>query len=290
MSARTAVLVVVAIAASGIAGSAPASARFAIPSFTWIETGPAGGTIWQGVIQNSAYPRDRRESLVYLPPGISWGNAYPTIYLLHGFRGSPYSFLDGLRFAFYADRAIADRLVQPFLAVMPVAGLTPRYQGEWTGPWENFVVDDVVPWADEHLPTSPLAQDRAIAGLSAGGYGAVDIGLRHTDLFGTIEAWSGYFDAPRDGRLRHASVSNLAAHDPTVLVEREAKLLRRLGTRFFLSCGAQDRGSLGDSVRFARLLSRLGLSHRAYFIPGVHSNWFWQAQLTSALRYAFPSA
>jgi hypothetical protein len=75
---------------------------------------------------------------------------------------------------------------------------------------------------------------------------------------GTLEAWSGSFDAPRDGSLRGADAAVRAAHDPTLLVEREAPLLRRLGMRFFLSCGStQDRSTAADTRRFAALLGAL---------------------------------
>jgi enterochelin esterase-like enzyme len=290
--ARTGLLLLaaaVAGAAAAAASSAPASPSQALlPSFVEIARGPAGGTIWQGVIGNGAYPRSRRLSLVYFPPGFSPAHRYPTLYVLHGIRGSPYSIANGLRFATFADNAIVTRQVRPFLAVMPPAGLTPRFRGEWTGVWERFVVDDVVTWTDRNLPALRLRSARAIAGLSAGGYGAADIGLRHPTLFGTIESWSGSFFAPHDGSLRHASAQELAANDPTLLVERNAPLLRRLRTRFFLSCGRDDRGNLVYSIDFTHVLSALGVRHQTFFVSGGHNGRFWEAQLPAALRYAFP--
>jgi len=177
--------------------------------------------------------------------------------------------------------------VPPFVAVMPPAGVTWRFHGEWTGPWERFLVDDVLPWTDAHLPVSRAPPERTLAGLSAGGYGAVDIGLRHPGLFGTLEAWSGSFDAPRDGSLRDADATVRAAHDPTLLVEREAPLLRRLGTRVFLSCGStHDRITAGWTRHFAALLSALRLRHRLWLGPGGHDGRFWRSQLVPALEYA----
>jgi len=284
------------VLAAAVAGGAPASvwglpadpSQALLPSFVEIVRGPAGGTIWQGVIPNGAYPRSRRLSLVYFPPGFSAQSRYPTLYVLHGIRGSPYSIANGLRFASFADTAIVARQVRPFLAVMPPAGLTPRFRGEWAGIWERYVVENVIPWIDHHLPALRLRSARAIAGLSAGGYGAADIGLRHPTLFGTIESWSGSFFAPHDGSLRHASAEQLAANDPTLLAEHKAGLLRRLRTRFFLSCGSDDPGNLLRSIDFARLLSALGVRHRTFFGAGGHNGRFWEAQLPAALRYAFP--
>jgi enterochelin esterase-like enzyme len=165
--------------------------------------------------------------------------------------------------------------------------VTERFDGEWSGIWEDYVVDDVVPWVDAHLPAAADRDARSIAGLSAGGYGAVDIGLRHPALFGTLESWSGYFRPFRDGSLAHADAAALAAHDPSLLVRAEAPRLRRLGTRFFLSSGTtHDRVSAGAARAFAGELTALGLAHRLFLIPGGHQGKVWRRQLPAALRYA----
>jgi enterochelin esterase-like enzyme len=256
-------------------------------SFQQIDQGPAGGTVWQGLIPDPAVPAARRLTMVYLPPAVSPTGRYPVLYLLHGFRGSPYVYPFGLRFAAVADRAIESHAVRQFIAVAPPAGVTARFDGEWTGVWENYVVQDVVPWVDSHLPVVRGRRGRAIAGLSAGGYGAVDIGLRHPDLFQTLESWSGYFRPFRDGSLVHAGSAALAAHDPSYLVEAEGRRLHRLGTRFFLSSGTtHDRTSAADALEFARELASLRLTYRLWLRPGGHDGIFWREQLPTALRFA----
>jgi enterochelin esterase-like enzyme len=214
---------------------------------------------------------------------------YPVLYVLHGLPGSPYSISEGLRFAETADELIARGLVRPFIALVPPAGLTAHFHGEWTGVWERSLVQDVVPWADAHLPTIAEPSARVLAGYSSGGYGAIDIGLRHPMLFRTVEAWSGYFTPIADGSLAGASPSVLAAHDPRLLVRREAPLLRRLGTRFFLSCGA-TRDRLNATSSFGAELASLRLPVRVWLGPGGHDGKLWRAQLPAALEYALGSA
>jgi enterochelin esterase-like enzyme len=254
--------------------------------WTLMDASAAGGTVWQGVIPNPALPQLHRTSAVYLPPAYSPARRYPLLVVLHGFRGSPYSIVFGLRFAELADAEIAAGRAAPFVAVMPVAGATPRYDGEWAGPWERWVVDDVVPWARRSLPVLPARAATAIAGYSAGGYGAVDIGLRHPRMFGTLESWSGYFRPYADGPLRDATRAVLRAHDPTLLAAREAPLLRRLGIRIYLSCATtHDRVTAGFARTFARELARLRLPHALVLLPGGHDGRFWRAQLPRALDY-----
>src|SRR5438105_1257043 len=177
---------------------------------------------------------ERDLHLLYVPPGYWGARRYPVVYLLPGMPGSPWSYVKSLSLAAVADTLIARHWVRPFVAVMPVAGPSGHYSGEWAGPWEAFVVHRVVPWVSSHLSVSG---DRTIAGLSAGGFGAVDIALRHPRLFARVESWGGYFSPFRDGPLHHASPRELAAHDPTLLLPTDAGLLRRGGTRFFLSTG-----------------------------------------------------
>jgi enterochelin esterase-like enzyme len=154
--------------------------------------------------------------------------------------------------------------------------------------WEEYVVHDVVPWIDSHLATDPTG--RSIAGLSAGGYGAVDIGLRHPDLFDTMESWGGYFQPFRDGPFTHATKAMLDAHDPRLLVRREAAALRRRDVRFFLSTGRSGHGDVRASwtFDFARELATLGLSHRLWVLPDSARGHLWRAQLPAAIDYASP--
>jgi S-formylglutathione hydrolase FrmB len=126
-----------------------------------------------------------------------------------------------------------------------------------------------------------------IAGLSAGGYGAVDIALRNPNVFGAVEAWSGYFKPLHDGPFKHATAPVLAANDPTLLARREAARLRAAGMRFFVSTGPFHSHWIprGTSRRFADELERLGLSttYRAF----SNRRGEWREQLDAGLDWAF---
>jgi enterochelin esterase-like enzyme len=264
-----------------------------LPSgWTHVRTGPAGGTVWIGRIPNRVVAWDRRASAVYLPPGFDRTRRYPVIYLLHGMRGAPSEFWDSLKIADVADSLIESDESRPFVAVMPVAGpVVDPDGGEWAGVWEDYLVDDVVPWVNTHLPTLPGAQNRALEGLCAGGYGAVDIGLRHPGLFGTLGSWEGYF-APvfRDGPFVDAGTHDLAAHDPTSLVRAEASQLRRAGVRFYVSAGGNHAQILGAwTVAFAHELGTLRLPYELWRLPASERGHFWSATLPSALAAAFPA-
>jgi enterochelin esterase-like enzyme len=269
------------------AARASAAANHLLPrGFSRIAVGPAGGTIWQGVIPGGRWTGAPRASLIYLPPNIDRRLRYPLVYLLHGIRGAPYSFPGGLGLTAVADHLIARRRIRPFIAVMPPAGDDAGFRGEWTGRWEDYIVRAVVPYAERNLPAIARPRGRAIAGLSAGGYGAVDIALRHPGVFGTVESWSGYFSAPHDGSLAHASPGVLAAHDPSLLVRAQAPALRSGAVRFYLAAGVHDREALPQTRRYARELRRLGLRPTLRVTSGGHTTASWRAGLRDALIFA----
>ncbi|OLB23691.1 MAG: hypothetical protein AUH17_06135 [Actinobacteria bacterium 13_2_20CM_68_14] len=260
--------------------------------FVTVAKGPAGGVVLRGRIPNSVVRWDRRPSAVYLPPGFQAGGHYPVIFLLHGFPGSPSGFYDSLQLALVADQLISSHRVKPFVAVMPAAGRVTgkRTDEEWAGPWETYLVRDVVPWAESHLTLGTRQSDRAIAGLSAGAFGAVDIALRHPGIFGVAESWSGYFRPFRDGPLAQASAVELADHDPTVLVRREAALLRQQHVRFYLATGFNHGGIFRRwTYEFARDLHDLRLPYRVWASKSPDGGRYLRLQLPAALEFAFGS-
>jgi enterochelin esterase-like enzyme len=201
-------------------------------------------------------------------------------------RGSPEEYIAATQLPEFADTEIAAGHLRAFIAVVPAAGATADYDGEWAGPWENALVDQIVPWIDARLPTEANAAGRVIAGLSAGGYGAVDIGLRHPSLFKTVESWGGYFTPVLDGPLKHATRAVLAAHDPTRIVEAEQLLLVDDQTRFFLSTGPPHSRWAPPSatIDYAGRLRDLGLPYTLRIYPNKQGEW--RNQLDGGLRWA----
>jgi S-formylglutathione hydrolase FrmB len=250
-----------------------------LPGFSPSAPGPAGGQVLQGT-----FPGTVRPGYVYLPPGFDPAVRYPVVYLLHGMRGSPAEYIAATQLPTFADTEIAAGRLQPFIAVMPAAGPTPAYNGEWAGPWERALVQGVVPWVDAHLPTQRTAAGRVLAGLSAGGFGAVDIGLRNPRLFGTIESWSGYFKPVQDGPFAHASRAVLAANDPTRLLVTQQPFLSK--TRFFISTGpAHSRWAPpSQTIDYANRLRSLGLRYTLRIYSSRKGEW--RSQLYDGLRWA----
>ena len=267
-------------------GSAAGSTPLTLPGFMVVATESGGGTVLTGLVPSTTAPKPLRAGFVYLPPNFDRSTRYPVVYLLHGMPGGPDEYVDALDLRHVADALIAAGRARPFIAVMPAAGPSGRYNGEWAGPWEHYIVADVVPWVDRNLPTLASPSGRTIAGLSAGGFGAADIGLRTPTLFGRVEAWSSYFHPLRDGPFKNASRSEILANDPFQLATSRARQLRQLGTRFFVSSGPSHSHWFKEqqTIAFGSELRRLKLPVTMTLLPS--KDGMYKTQLESGLAWA----
>ena len=125
-----------------------------------------------------------------------------------------------------------------------------------------------------------------IAGLSAGGFGAVDIALHRPELFGAAESWSGYFRPLDDDPFKGASKATLAANNPMQLVRRDAAALRHAHLRLFLSTGPYHSHLFApaETDSFARELRSLRLPVTLVHHPSPKGQW--RAQLDAGLLWA----
>jgi S-formylglutathione hydrolase len=133
---------------------------------------------------------------VYLPPGYERepSRRFPVLYLLHGIGGTYTDWTEDWDIRSIADRLIAKGTIGELLIVMPNG--RNAYGGGFymnspvTGSWEDFIAKEVVAFVDGRFRTLPGPEGRGLAGHSMGGFGAVHLGMKHPDVFGSIYALS----------------------------------------------------------------------------------------------------
>ena len=137
---------------------------------------------------------------VLLPDGYdaSAKRRYPVLYLLHGSFDTSAS---------WTDKGEAERITagQPVIVVMPpmtgkgdAGGWATDWRNEGRGgppKFETFVIDELIPWTDANLRTLPERGQRAVAGLSMGGFSSMSYAVRHPDLFIAAASFSGAVDS-----------------------------------------------------------------------------------------------
>ncbi len=146
-----------------------------------------------------------RDLWVYLPPGYEEsGERYPTVYCLTGFTGRGKMLLNDSGFtpnlAERMDKLIAAGTIKPMIAVMPNCftyyGGSQYINSTATGRYEDYLIQEIVPFVDTELRTVADGGSRAVMGKSSGGYGSLIMGIRHADTFGLVCSTAGdaYFE------------------------------------------------------------------------------------------------
>jgi len=141
-----------------------------------------------------------RELPVYVPPsGTTEGK--PLLVLLSGYTGAG-------EFHFRRQRILTeplvsrlDRLIRSGAApeavmvapdCLTTLGGSQYLNSTATGRYEDYVVEEIVPWVRDRYRVGPCA----VLGTSSGGYGALVLGLRHPRLFRAVGSNAGdaYFE------------------------------------------------------------------------------------------------
>jgi enterochelin esterase-like enzyme len=143
------------------------------------------------------------------------------------------------------------------------------------------VVHDV----DRRFATRPCRQDRAIAGLSAGAYGAANIGLHQVSVFGLIQVWSGYFIETHNGVFAHASRSQMAYDSPLDYVWTMKRDLREYPLHVFLYVGDDD-SDRDEIYPMYDALRDVGADVHDAIYPGGHSWTVWSGRIDQMLMMA----
>jgi S-formylglutathione hydrolase FrmB len=176
---------------------------------------------------------------------------------------------------------------QPAILVMPFGSTGTFTDKEWVNgatpgnDWATFVARDLVRYVDAHYRTMPTRAARAIAGLSEGGYGAIDIALHHPREFSVVESWSGYEQPDKLRSIFGAKLQLLARNDPATLLPRVAPELRRLGTYFWFYSGTEDHFAQQNRA-FSHELARARIPHRFFESFGGHNWALWRKNAAHA--------
>src|SRR5712691_2862843 len=234
-----------------------------------------------------------QEVYVYLPPGYDAhpSKRYPVVYLLHGVPGRPLAFLLTVRLGVVEDELYAKGRGQPVILVMPFGSTGTFTDKEWadgvgTGDdWATFVSHDLVQAIDARYRTVAAPAGRAIAGLSEGGYGAINIALHNPHEFKVVESWSGYERAPANHSVFGRDLQNVDANTPLDVLPSEAQALRTAHTFFWFYSGSDDPYRHQNRA-FDRELKRYHVAHRYHEFRGGHNWALWRGQALHSLLFA----
>jgi S-formylglutathione hydrolase FrmB len=208
---------------------------------------------------------------------------YPVVYFLHGLPGSSSSY--------QGNDWLLDALAQagPAILVIPQGArdsdTDPEYLDWGRGRnWSTYVATELPHYIDAHFRTIANRSGRAIAGVSAGGYGAAVTGLNHLDRFSVIESWSGYFRPTDPTGTRALERGRLAiVHQLIGPLQRD---LRGRRTLLAFYVGRADVRFRAENVQFDRELTQAHVPHVFALYPGGHQTPLWKRHAVAWFRLA----
>ncbi len=142
---------------------------------------------------------DEQPVEIYLPPSYETSDLrYPVVYFLPGFSSAD----DGSNQPFYLEdlaALLAAGEIEEKILVVPNGANILRgsfyVNSPVTGNWEDFIIQDVTGYIDDNYRTIDRPEGRGLGGFSMGGFGAINLAMRHPDLFSAAYLLSpGLFD------------------------------------------------------------------------------------------------
>jgi S-formylglutathione hydrolase FrmB len=246
---------------------------------------------------------------VYLPASYDTGAAqhtarnYPVLYFLHGlgdnermlFNSGGWTLLDDLR---------RQHKIGEFLIVAPEGGRT-FYINSADGStrYSDFFLQEFIPLIETTYHISKGRDNRAISGISMGGYGALRFAFSHPEMFSTVSAQSAALitESPQEldiaarsgaplGKLlatvfgNPIQVQHWKNNSPFFLASRNEAALRRLSIYF--NCGQEDNyGFENGAAALHQQLQKEGVKHEYHPYPGDHSLSYFLAHFAEVMEF-----
>ena len=201
--------------------------------------------------------------------------AFPVLYLLHGAGGNHRAWVEATGIEELAE-------AHEVLVVCPDGGSTSWYFDSPIDPtyqYETFVSRELVAHVDATYRTRRAPGSRAIAGLSMGGHGALFLGIRHSDVFGTAVAMSGGVDFrpfPTNWEIykRLGTIEEAPERWEELTVINQARSLKPGQLAISMECGVDDF-FLGLNRALHAQLLEAKIEHDYTERPGDHSWTYW---------------
>jgi putative tributyrin esterase len=209
---------------------------------------------------------------------------WSVFYLLHGLSDDH---------TIWMRRTSIERYVEglPLVVVMPDGG-----RGWYANALEGFAYEDdllkdVIGLVDRTFPVKAERAGRAIGGLSMGGYGAVKLGLKHPELFASVNSHSGAVGVQSDPKLikdLNPEFERIFGKAPKGGAEDLAAIVGRIDHGLLpalrLDCGTDDF-LLEENRTFHRLLESLHIAHEYQEFPGGHNWAYWDRHVQEAIAF-----
>lgn len=223
---------------------------------------------------------------------------FPILYELHGLGDNEQFFVHTGLWNMVEDQRDRHEL-KDFLIATPAGGAT-FYINSKDGKarYEDFLLQEFFPFIEKKYRVSPGRANRAISGVSMGGYGALHLAFRHPQLFSSVSAHSAalieklpaFVSRPQSPRSRvlgavfgnPPDTAFWNGNSPLTLA-RSANLA---GLKIYFDCGDQDDyGFDAGAAALDKILTARKIAHEFHIYPGRHDPGYFAAHIPASLAF-----
>jgi enterochelin esterase-like enzyme len=254
------------------------------------------GDIVLETFKSDAIGRDYKYT-VYLPDGYKTGDKrYPILYLLHGAGGDENEWVAKGGARETMDALIARRLIAPMVVIMP--GHTAAWWVDGAKEkGETALLKEVMPHAEAKYRTEAGSGKRLIAGLSAGGYGTLNLVMKYPKMFAAAAILSpAIYDPVPPGHssgVRQPPFQKDGKFDADLWKSLNYPVhiegYKKSGTVVPLYINSGDHDTFGIALQAAMLYERLRLHQPSAVelrvVDGDHEWMVWRDTLGDALQF-----
>lgn len=228
---------------------------------------------------------------VVLPEGPAPKTGYPTLFLLHGLTDDHTIWQRRTSIERYAD----DYHVAVVMPTTRLGWYSNTHAGER---YFDYISDELVHAVRRMLPgLSHRREDTFVAGLSMGGYGALNCALKRPDVFSKVAVLSGALDAtilvqdpmPLGRPFCWEDVFGPEEKIPGSEYDlfHTAEKLQENRPEVWMWCGTDD-GLFDMNLRMRDHLRKLGYTLTFHESPGDHSWKYWNREIQNVLKWMLP--
>ena len=223
---------------------------------------------------------------------------FPILYELHGLGDNEQFFVHSGLWNLVENQRERHEL-KDFLIATPAGGAS-FYINSRDGKirYEDFLLQEFFPFIEKKYRALPGRANRAISGVSMGGYGALHLAFRHPQLFSSVSAHSAalieklpaFVNAPQSPRSRilgavfgiPPDIAFWNANSPLTLV-RSANLA---GLKIYFDCGDEDEyGFDAGAAALDKILTARKIAHEFHIYPGRHDPGYFAAHIPASLAF-----
>ena len=261
-----------------------------------VSASACAGEVITEVFRSEAIGRDYKYT-VYLPDSYNKDSKrYPVLYLLHGAGGDENEWLSKGGVRETMDALIARRLIQPMVVIMP--GHTAAWWVDGAKEkGETALLKEVIPHAEGKFRVDSVRGNRLVAGLSAGGYGALNLAFKYPQMFAAAAILSPaiYDPAPpsHSSGVRQPPFQKDGKFDPELWKSlnyvSHIEGYKKSATIVPLYINSGDHDTFGIALQAAMLYEKLRLHQpgavELRVVDGDHEWMLWRDTLGDALQF-----